>query len=77
MVFMNSRTASNSQGISVSDHIFESLQESQPGNLNRKSQDNAVNSYGKVLLNLSTTLDFSVLDTVCKTRLLYVHFRDW
>ena len=76
MVFMNSRTASNSQGISVNDHIFESLQESQPGNLNRKSQDNAVNNYGKFLLNLCTTFDLCVLDTVCKARLQNVHLGD-
>ncbi len=63
---LNSRTASNSQINSMNDNIFESLQESQPVNLNRKSQDNVVNNYGKFLLNLCTTFDLCILNGVCK-----------
>ena len=37
---LNSRTARNSQINSMNDNIFESLQESQPVNVNRKSQGN-------------------------------------
>ena len=34
--------------------------------LNRKSQDNVVNYYGKLLLNLCTTFDLCILKGVCK-----------
>ena len=64
----------------MNDNIFESLQEGQPVNLNRKSQDNVVNNNGKLLLNLCTTFDFCILNGVCKGDLqgvLYVHLRDW
>ena len=49
---LNSKTASNSQINSMNENIFESLQESRPVNLNRKSKDNVVNNNGKLLLNL-------------------------
>ena len=66
---LNSRTASNSQINSVNDNVFESLQESQPVNQNRKSQDSVVNNYGKLLLNLCTTFDLCILNGVCKADL--------
>ena len=63
---LNSRTASNSQISSMNNNMFESLQESQPVNQNRKSQDSVVNNYGKLLLNLCTTFDLCILNGVCK-----------
>ena len=55
---------SKQPGTSV--NIFESLQESQPVNQNRKSQGNVVNNYGKLLLNLRTTFDLCILNGVCE-----------
>ena len=63
---LNSRTTSNSQISSMNNNMFESLQESQPVNQNRKSQDSVVNNYGKLLLNLCTTFDLCILNGVCK-----------
>ena len=43
------------------------MQESQPVNVNRKSQGNvAGKNHGKLLLNLYTTFDFCILNSVCK-----------
>ena len=66
------------------------MQESQPVNVNRKSQGNvAGKNHRKLLLNLYTTFDFCILNSVCKgdlQRLLTfvfwivyvkVTFRDW
>ena len=66
---LNSRTTSNSQISSMNNNMFESLQESQPVNQNRKSQDSVVNNYGKLLLNLCTTFDLCILNGVCKADL--------
>ena len=53
----------------MNSNIFDSLQESQPVNQNRKSQDSVVNNYGKLLLNLCTTFDLCILNGVCKADL--------
>ena len=66
---LNCRTASNSQINSMNDNIFESLQERQPVNQNRKSQGNVVNNHGKLLLNLCATFDLCILNGVCKSDL--------
>ena len=63
---LNSRTASNSQVVSMTDDVFDSLQASHAVNVNRNSQDNVLNNYGKLLLNLCTTFDFCILNGVCK-----------
>ena len=63
---LNSRTASNSQISSMNSNIFDPLQESQPVNQNRKSQDSVVYNYGKLLLNLCPTFDLCILKSVCK-----------
>ena len=63
---LNSRTASNSKISWMNSNIFDSLQESQPVNQNRKSQDSVVNNYAKLLLNLCTIFDLCILNSVCK-----------
>ena len=50
----------------MNSNIFDSLQESQPVNRNRKSQDSVVNNYAKLLLNLCTIFDLCILNSVCK-----------
>ena len=63
---LNSGTASYSQVVSMTDDVFDSLQASHAVNVNRNSQDNVLNNYGKLLLNLCTTFDFCILNGVCK-----------
>ena len=63
---LNCRTASNSQINSMNDNVFESLQERQQVNQNRKSQGNVVNNHGKLLFNLCATFDLCILNGVCK-----------
>ena len=63
---LNSRTASNSQVVSMTDDVFDSLQASHAVNVNRNSQDNVLNNYGKLLLNLCTTFDFCILNGLCE-----------
>ena len=46
---LNSRTASNSQVVSMTDDVLDSLQASHAVNVNRNSQDNVLNNYGKLL----------------------------
>ena len=63
---LNSRTASNSQIVSMTDEVFDSLQASQAVNVNRNSQENVLNNYGKLVLNVCTTFDFCILNGVRK-----------
>ena len=50
----------------MTDDVFDSLQASHAVNVNRNSQDNVLNNYGKLLFNLCTTFDFCILNGVCK-----------
>ena len=63
---LNSRTASNYQVVSMDDDVFDSLQASHAVNVNRNSQDNILNSHGKLLLHFCTTFDFCILNVVSK-----------
>ena len=47
---LNCRSASNSKVVSMNDDVFGSLQARRPVNVNRNSQNNALNNYEKPCL---------------------------
>ena len=61
---LNSRTSNVSQHITT-DSIFDSLCKSRPTSVDRCSQDEVLNNYGKSLLNLCTALNLCILNGMC------------
>ena len=61
---LNSRTSNLSQNIAES--VFDLNERSQCPTVNRCSEDTHVNNFGKLLLNLCTTLGLCILNGVCK-----------
>ena len=51
----------------MSRHLdfFENQHDSHPVSMNRRSQDTVINNYGKLLLNLCTAFNLSVLNGMC------------
>lgn len=62
---LNSRTSNVSQDCSTKI-VIDMQHKSQSVSTNRCSEDLILNTYGKLLLNMCTALDLSILNGVCK-----------
>ena len=61
---LNSRTSNVSQNLT--DSVFNTTERSQCPTVNRCSEDCYVNDFGKLLLNMCTTVGLCILNGVCK-----------
>ena len=62
---LNSRTSNISPDVVSSASFLDAIHKSNPTSVNRNSQDKVLNNYGKLLLNVCTTLGLSIMNGVC------------
>ena len=61
---LNSRTGNVSQPITVENDIFDEMHR-KDDTFERRSQDNAINGFGKTLINMCTSLNLCIVNGMC------------
>ena len=62
---LNSRTANCSHYDPEDNNVSDLLYSSQPVSIDRCSQDSVLNNYGKLLMNMCTAINLSILNGMC------------